>query len=160
MTSRRCSAKGSPSPIDGEGLDDIQNLEDPADLRIGAIFDADPAAAGAILDKLIAAAGGGLELEKVVADGMLAVSPNADYAAELTTGSLGNTEAFQNAVPNADDADFAMFFSMDALEDSSLYTDNVSAEVQANLNVISAIGVSASFQDGIGRASFRVVLGG
>jgi hypothetical protein len=146
--------------VDSQGIDDLQNLEDPADLRIGALFDSDPDAATAIIDKLVAAAGGGLPLETVESDGLLAVSPNADYAAELTGGSLGDTEAFQNAVPDAGDADFAMFFSMDALETSSVYSDSLDAEVKANLDVISAIGVSGSFEDGIGRASLRVVVGG
>ena len=146
--------------VDSEGLDEMQNLEDPADLRIGALFDTDPAAAGEILDKLIAAAGGGLDLETVESDGVLAVSPNPEYAAELTGGSLGETEAFRNAVPDAADADFAMFFNMDALEGSSLYADSVDAEVKANLDMISAIGMSGSFENGVGRASFRVVVGG
>ena len=91
---------------------------------------------------------------------MLAVSPNAEYAAELTGGSLGETEAFRNAVPDGRDADFAMFFSMDALEGLEPSTPTRStAEVKANLDVISAIGMSGSFDGDVGRMSFRVVVG-
>ena len=145
--------------VDREGIDGLAGMAGLADMRIGALFDADPAAAGAVIDKLVAAAGGAIELEVVESDGVLAVSPDAAYAAELTGGSLGESEAFQNAVPDAGGADFAMFFSMDALETSSLYADSVTGDIRANLDVISAIGMSGTFEDGVGRASLRVVVG-
>ena len=78
---------------------------------------------------------------------------------DSTSGTLGDTEAFRTAVPDGADADFALFFHMDALEDVALYTDSVDPEVKANLDVISAIGISGSFDGDTGRASFRVVVG-
>ena len=143
---------------------DFSSLEDPADLRIGALLDTDVDAAQGILDTLLANVpdSAGFNLTRVESDGLLAVSTNEDYASEMSTGSLGDTEAYKLAVLDGSTASSTMFFNFDLLEGSTLdllEQQGVTQEVIDNLTALQAFGVSSNVDgDGVTHAALRVVV--
>lgn len=139
---------------------DLGNLEDPSDLRVGALLDTDTEAAQGVLDKLVTLAGEGIDVATVDADGVLAVSTNEAYASELTGGSLGETDAFDLAVAYGADSDIAAFFNVDELEGLDLFAEQMGAADEiANIAPIQAAGFSADLgDDGEYRASFRLTV--
>lgn len=135
----------------------LGDIASPSDLRVGALLDTDTAAAQAIIDKLVAAAGGGIELASVETDGLLAVGPNEAYAGELTGGSLGDTAAFEQAVAYGLDSDVSFYLSFDALQELDLFSDSMDAEASENFSPLEAVGFSMQFTgDGESRGSFRL----
>ena len=138
--------------MDAEGLDVQRLVEsgDPSLLRVGARFQTDPAAFHAVLDKITSyAASQGAELPLTTTDGegFVTVSTNADYADQLAEdGALGESEAFQRAVPNADEA-VAMFYAdFDVVEEQAVQAmreSGVSEEVIENIQPISSVGLSS-----------------
>lgn len=138
---------------------ELGSPDDPASLRIGAVLDTDAAAAQAVIDKIVQAAGDGVELATVESDGLLSVALNEAYAGELTGGSLGETDAFALAVADGADADLAFYFNIDELETLGLFTDRADSETLANIAPLEAVGFSAQFTgDGDSRASFRITV--
>lgn len=138
---------------------DLGNIEDPAGVRVGALLDTDTEAAQGIIDKLVTLAGGAFEVETLETDGLLAVSVNEAYAAELTGGSLGDTDAFDLAVAYGAGSDFAMFFNIDELEGLDLFTQQADAEQLENVTPMQAVGLSVDMtEDGEVRASFRLTV--
>lgn len=137
---------------------DLGNLEDPSDLRVGALLDTDTEAAQDVIDKLVTLAGEGVDIATVDADGVLAVSTNEAYAGELTGGSLGETDAFDLAVAYGAESDIAAFFNVDELEGLDLFMEQMGEEL-ANIAPIQAVGFSADLGDeGEYRASFRLTV--
>jgi len=138
---------------------DLGNLEDPSGLRVGALLDTDTEAATGIIDKLVALAGGGIDVATLETDGLLAVSVNEAYAGELTGGSLGETDAFDLAVAYGAESDLAMFFNVDELEGLDLFTQQADAEQLENVTPMQAVGFSVDMaEDGEVRASFRLTV--
>ena len=138
--------------LDSEGLD-IQRLAesgDPGLLRLGARFQTDPAAFHAVLDKITSyAASQGTELPLTTTDGegFVTVSTNADYAEQLAEdGSLGESETFQRAVPNADEAVALFYADFDAVEQQvtqAMRQAEVPEDVIENIQPISSVGLSS-----------------
>ncbi|GAB1820749.1 DUF3352 domain-containing protein [Herbidospora sp. RD11066] len=138
--------------VDSEGLD--------ADLpNVGAVLATDPAKAGAILAKIeqgLAASGQQFQLAKAPGDGKLVIATNQDYAAKLAaSGALKDDETFRTAVPNADSATFAAFVDLDKVE--NLYLQGMSDQDKANLQALSAVGLSGGYQGSEGNFSLRVL---
>ena len=138
--------------LDAEGLD-VQRLVESGDaslLRLGARFQTDPAAFHAVLDKITSyAASQGAELPLTTTDGegFVTVSTNADYANQLAEdGALGESEAFQRAVPNADEAVAVFYADFDAVEDQvvqAMREEVVPEDVIENIQPISSVGMSS-----------------
>ncbi len=138
--------------LDGNGLDllalGIGN--DPSQLRLGARVTTDTATFDAVFDKLadfVRARGGGeLPVTKVDGDGFVTVATNKDYANQLAgEGSLGDDEAFRNAVPDAESARAVFYLNFDGIEDqvvNVLAVQGASQQVIDNLKPLASIGVS------------------
>ena len=137
--------------LDAEGLDFQQLAQsgDPSLLRLGARFQTDPAAFHAVFDKIMryaASQGARLPLTTTDGDGFVTVSTNADYADQLASdGALGESETFQHAVPNADQALAVFYANFDAVEDqaiSALQSGGAPQEVIDNIEPIASVGMS------------------
>jgi len=138
---------------------DLGGLDTPTELRVGALLDTDAAAAQTIIDKIVAAAGGGIELASVESDGLLAVGPNEAYATELAGGSLGESSSFDLAVAYGADSDMAFYLNVDELETLDQFASEADAEVLENIATLQAVGFSMELTgDGDSRGSLRVTV--
>ncbi len=97
-------------------LDALFSSSDGSDVPIGAKVQGDAAGIEDVVSRIVAAVGGPPELFGTDADGdVVAIGPNADYRAELLEdGGLGDTDAFQNVVREADQASAIVFVNFDA----------------------------------------------
>ncbi|MEU4829187.1 DUF3352 domain-containing protein [Streptosporangium sp. NPDC023615] len=139
--------------LDSNGLEGNQP-------RFGAKIVTDPAKAQEVVGKierfLVDSGATTPQLAKVAGDGTFVLAGSQDYAAELgKDGSLGESEAFQLAVPDADKATFAAYVDLDKVE--KLYLANVRGEERANLQVLRAVGMSGTQSGGDASFSFRLL---
>lgn len=139
--------------VDGEGLDTNQ-------IKGGVRIATDPAKAQAILDKIqkaMASSGQPApQIAKVAGDGVFTVATTDEYAKKLAgEGTLGDSETFQTAIPNAGDATSALFVDLDKVE--NLYLKSMQGDDKANLQVLKAIGVSGTQTDTEATFSMRVL---
>ena len=107
----------------------------------------DPAKAQAVLDKvekaMTASGQPAPQIAKVAGDGAFTIATTQDYAKKLSEdGTLGDSEAFQDAIPDAGNANFALFVDLDKLE--KLYLKDMQGEEKANLEVLRAVGFSGT----------------
>ncbi len=138
------------SSIDLDALDQafstgqVEGVSVPAGIRIvsddtGEVVD--------VLDKLQALLPPGLPVSMEVeeGDGAVAVGIDADYVSELaTSGDLGESESFQDAVPDAEDSLTGMYVDFDGdgwLED--LVSDE-DPETWENLEPLSSVGAGST----------------
>ncbi|GAA4595493.1 hypothetical protein GCM10023194_65120 [Planotetraspora phitsanulokensis] len=126
--------------LDQEGLDAQQP-------NVGAVLTTDPVKAQGIVAKLqgvLAGSGAPVQLAIKPGDGQLVVASTQAYADKLgTKGTLGDSESFKLAIPEADKATYAMYVDLDKLE--PLYLDGLKGEEKANLQVLRAVGLSGSY---------------
>ncbi|MEO3797180.1 DUF3352 domain-containing protein [Nonomuraea sp. B10E15] len=139
--------------VDSEGLSNNQ-------FKAGARIATDPAKAQAILDKVQRAmatgAQGAPQLAKVAGDGVFTVATTDDYAKKLAeTGTLADSETFQTAVANPEEANMALFVDLDKIE--SLYLNSMQGDDKANAQVLKAVGMSTSMTDSSATFSLRVL---
>ncbi|GAB2920684.1 DUF3352 domain-containing protein [Nonomuraea fastidiosa] len=139
--------------VDSEGLNTDQ-------IKGGVRVTTDAAKAQAIVDKVLNAfAQNGQpapQIAKVAGDGVFTVATTDDYAKKLATeGTLGESETFQTAIPNADDANFAIFVDLDKIE--NLYLQSMQGDDKANAEVLRAVGVSGSQTDTEANFSMRLL---
>ncbi|GAA1306006.1 hypothetical protein Psi02_23100 [Planotetraspora silvatica] len=129
--------------LDQEGLDAQQP-------NVGAVLTTDPVKAQAVVTKLealLAGSGTPLQLAKKPGDGQLVVASTQTYADKLgTKGTLGESESFKLAVPDADAANYAVYVDLDKLE--PLYLSGLKGEEKSNVQVLRAIGLSGNYTDG------------
>ncbi|GAA3175974.1 DUF3352 domain-containing protein [Nonomuraea roseoviolacea] len=126
--------------VDSEGLDGDQ-------IKGGVRIVTDAAKAQAVYDKVekAMAAGGqpAPKLAKVAGDGTFTVATTDEYAKKLAEeGTLGDSETFTTAVPDADKATFAVFVDLDKVE--KYYLQNMEGEEKANAQVLRAVGLSGT----------------
>ncbi|WP_344949556.1 DUF3352 domain-containing protein [Sphaerisporangium flaviroseum] len=139
--------------VDEQGLDgDLPN--------VGAVLTTDPAKAQEVVAKLerfVADSGTAApQIAKVAADGKLVLASSQDYAGRLAAdGTLGDSETFAQAIPDADSATAALFVDLDKLE--KYYLRSVSGEERANLQTLRAVGLSASQSGDTTSFSLRVL---
>jgi hypothetical protein len=95
------------------------------------------------VSRIVAAVGGPPELFGTDADGdVVAIGPNADYRAELLEdGGLGDTDAFQNVVREADQASAIVFVNFDAGNWLSSLAEG-DQEAAENLEPLQGLGAS------------------
>ncbi|HWM00063.1 MAG TPA: DUF3352 domain-containing protein [Nocardioidaceae bacterium] len=156
--------------LDGKDLDlGALGSAGPSALDLGVRVSTDPAELTRIVQRLEAKARqSGFPLDLVVerSDAGVVAALNRAYASELTeTGSLADTDAFQTAVPDADEAQAVFFVDFDALEKPALEmmrqagaTGAAPGELEANLTKIEAFGASGSNHDGYAEGAFRITV--
>lgn len=146
--------------IDSEGLDEYPGGGGSlADLNLGLKLTNDPDELKPVVDKLTAfltqvggpTVSGALATEETE-DGMV-IASNDDYASALTEdgGGLGDTERFQNAVPEGDNASNVIYVDLQQLSDLGLMGDD--AEM---LDPVQAFGLSTSEEDGRSNSTIRL----
>jgi hypothetical protein len=104
-----------------DGDVDVQALMqagDPTTVPVGIRVSGDPAEVTAAVDKVKAAIGPDADLLKVEqAEGLVALGLDPAYVARLVEeGALGDDVAFQEVLPEADEATSAFYLSFDAVE--------------------------------------------
>ena len=154
--------------IDSKGLDfsALQNTGDTSTLPLGARFQTDPAEFERVYQKLVdyvRARGEELPLTKLEGDGFVAVSTDPDYASELTKdGSLGDTDKFRTAVPDAESAATVFYLDFDSVESqilTAVRANGGSQRVIDNLEPLASIGISSHVRgDGVVDAVLRVTV--
>ena len=124
--------------LDGERSDGVE---------VGARVTTDVAAAQAVLDKLdraIRSSGGDLPVRSV-ADGDLIVASSDRQAERLSrSGTLGDVPAFRQAMPELDDASFALWVDPVTVFETLFGGDG---ETDENLEPIDGLGVTVSSPD-------------
>jgi len=147
--------------VDSEGLSP-ENLQDPSDianLGFGARFTTDPDAITDLIERiqsLLGQQGVPVELITRDTDDGLVLASNDDYADQLADGgSLGDSETFQTAVPDASEAAYAFYLDVDQLE-AAAEAFGETEEIE-ELSSLSAVGVSGTQSDDLSTVSFRVV---
>jgi hypothetical protein len=154
--------------VDGADLDlrTMFNPYGPSALDLGVRVGTDPAELTRIVERLEAKARqNGVPLDLVVEDSDAGVvaSLNRGYASKLTApGSLADTDVFQTAVPDADEAQSVFFLNFDMLEQPLLdlvpQGGAARREVEDNLTKVEAIGASGSNHDGYAEGAFRITV--
>ncbi|MEU0480156.1 DUF3352 domain-containing protein [Streptosporangium sp. NPDC006013] len=139
--------------LDAGGLD--------SDPKFGAKIVTDPAKAQEVvgkIEKYLAGTGTAVpQLAKVPGDGTFVLASSPEYAAELDKdGALGDSETFQLAIPNADEATFAVFVDLDKIE--KLYLEGLQGDEKANLQVLRGVGVSGTQSGSEATFSLRLLL--
>lgn len=139
--------------VDSEGLDSDQ-------IKGGVKVATDPAKAQAILDKVTQAmtqsGSPAPQIAKVAGDGVFTVATTDEYAKKLAEeGTLGDSETFQTAIPNAGDVNYALFVDLDKIE--KLYLASMQGDDKANAQVLRAVGLSGTQSDTEATFSLRLL---
>ncbi|MEW9547615.1 DUF3352 domain-containing protein [Nonomuraea sp. NPDC050783] len=139
--------------VDSEGLGGDQ-------INAGVRVATDPAKAQAILDKvqqaLTASGQPAPKIARVAGDGVYTVATSDGYAKKLTAeGTLGESETFRTAIPDADESTYALYVDLDKVE--NLYLKSVDGDDKANLQVLRAVGMSGRQTDTEATFSLRVL---
>jgi hypothetical protein len=141
----------SPDGLDPETLAGA----DPARVDVGARFVTDRAALEGIvsdLEGLAAEQGTALDLVTSETDDGLVVASNQEYADEVAAGgSLGDSDAFQTAVPDADDSVGVLYVDLDKVHEvvERFSADDEGAQQTARyLEPLQAAGFSVAQKDG------------
>ncbi|MFD1936521.1 DUF3352 domain-containing protein [Nonomuraea mangrovi] len=144
--------------VDGEGLANLgQSGQMP---KAGVKIVTDPAKAQEVIGKIEKAftdqGQPAPQLAKVPGDGTMTIATTPEYAKLLSEdGSLGDSESFKTAIPDAGSATFALFVDVDKIE--PLYLNNLTGDDQANAKVLSAVGLSGKQSGGEASFSLRVL---
>ena len=154
--------------LGGNAPDDLASIQSPKDIDVGALISGDSDKIDAVIAKLEQAAGASLEdleVTKTSKDGKVAIASNEAYAEQLLgSGSLADDEGFQDAVPNADDAqmvgyaDFGGDWGKAVIQMIRDEDDKESQEVADNLEVLRALGISAWTEDEVSHGLVRLSL--
>lgn len=147
----------SPDGLDPETL----QAEDPAQLDLGARFVTDGAALEDIitrLEELAADEGEPFDLVTSETEDGLVVASNQEYADEVAGGgSLGDSDKFQTAVPNADDSVGVFYVDLDQVRDvAGGFDDEGAQEAVRYLDPFEAAGFSVVQNDGSVDTVFRL----
>jgi len=130
------------------------------DPQFGARVTTDAAKANAVvtrLERLAIQAGGELPIVHQAKGDQFYLASSRDYLGKLTAdGTLGDSEAFMAAVPDAKDAQYVLFADLDRLEKN--YLDQVPAQDRDLVKSLRAVGASGSVTaNGQARFTLRVV---
>jgi hypothetical protein len=148
--------------MSSEGLDpETLEAEDPAQLDFGARFVTDRDALEEIVTKveeLAAEEGEPIDLVTSETDDGLVVASNQEYADEVAEGgSLGDSDKFQTAVPNADDSVGVYYIDLDQVRDiAEGFDDPEAQEAVRYLEPMEAAGFSVVQNDGSVDTVFRL----
>ncbi|MEV0379015.1 hypothetical protein [Nonomuraea sp. NPDC050643] len=139
--------------VDSEGLDSDQ-------IKGGVRIATDPAKAQAVLDKVTQAMSQSgqpaPQIAKLAGDGVFTVATTDEYAKKLSEeGTLADSETFQTAIPNAGEANYALFVDLDKVE--KFYLQSMQGEDKANAQVLRAVGLSGTQTDTEASFSLRLL---
>jgi hypothetical protein len=139
-------------------LEALENSDTGSGVPVAATVKGDPAAIGAVLDKVRARVGDLPFLESDSGDGLVVIGPSEEYRKQvLSGGGLGDDETFRDAVPDAADANSLFYVDVDALEPSlTKLAGSENADDLANLTPLRAFGISSRTGDGVIHFSFKV----
>ena len=131
----------------------------PGELPVGVTIQGDPDAIQAALDKVKAQLGPDADmLETEVEGDRVTLSPNADYRSTLAGGgSLGDSEAFDEVVEDADEAAALLFVDFDA-DDNWLarLAGEEDPEIAENIEPLSAFGITGWLEDGVSHSVVKL----
>ena len=154
--------------LGGDAPDDLDSIQGPGDIDVGALIRGDAGAIDDVIGKLEQSSGSSLadlEITKATKDGKVAIASNEAYADQLLgEGSLSDEEAFKDTVPNADDAQAILYADFDgdwgqAVIDEIRKDDSEdSTEVARNLDALRAFGASAWTEDDVTHGLVRLSL--
>lgn len=130
---------------------------DGSDVPIGAKVHGDAGAIQDVLGTLAESMGSDATILGNDAEGdMVAIGPNPDYRGSLLEeGDLGDSDAFQNVVREADQASAVVFVNFDAGDWLTTLAEG-DAEAQQNLEPLEGLGFSTWSDDGTAHAVFRL----
>ena len=138
--------------LGGDAPDDLATIDEPGDVSVGALINGDADAIDEVIGKLEASAGvslADLQVTKQSGDGKVVLASNEDYADQLLgSGKLADDEGFQDAVPNADDAQMIAYVDFDGDWGKAVLDlvrdggDKDAEEVADNLEALKAFGAS------------------
>jgi hypothetical protein len=122
----------------------FMNSSDGSDVPVGMRVHGDAAGIGSVLDKIAAKDdSAGAVLGHDASGDNVAIGPNPAYRAELLKdGSLGDTEAFKDLIPEADKSSVALFVNFDA----GNWLTNLAqgdSQAEANLQPLKGLGMSS-----------------
>jgi hypothetical protein len=131
----------------------------PESLPVGVKVRGDASAIEDVLGEVRAGMGPmGAMLESETRDGVVTVSPNADYRSELASGgSLGDSAVFEEVLEDGADASGVLFVNFDAGDGGWL--EGLAAgdpKIEENLAPLSALGASSRVDDGTARFVVRL----
>lgn len=143
----------------GFDLETLMNSADPTGVPLGLKVLGDPQAIEAVVAKLGEASGMPGLFETETSGEEVLWSPSPDYRASLASGgALGDTEAYQKVVAEADRANSVMFVNFDAGDGegwlSSLAASD--AEFRDNVAPLDALGISGWTEDGTSHGVARL----
>lgn len=131
----------------------------PGELPVGLTIQGDPDAIEAALDKVKAQMGADADmLETEVEGDRVTLSPNADYRSTLAGGgSLGDSEAFDEVVEDADEAAALLFVDFDA-DDNWLarLAGEEDPEIAENIEPLSAFGITGWLEGGVSHSVVKL----
>lgn len=131
----------------------------PGELPMGVTIQGDPDDIQGVLDKLEAQMGPEADmLETEVEGDKVVISPNDDYRATLAAGgTLGDSEAFEEVVDDADEASAVLFVDFDA-DDNWLarMAGEEDPEIGENIEPLSAFGVTGWLEEGVSHSVVRL----
>jgi hypothetical protein len=124
--------------VDSEGLNSDQ-------IKGGVRIVTDPAKAQELVTKIeqamTASGQPAPKIAKVAGNGTLTLATTDEYAKALAAdGTLGDSKTFQTAVPDGDEATYALYVDLDKVE--KLYLEGMSGDEKANAQVLRAVGMS------------------
>ncbi|MFD1540289.1 DUF3352 domain-containing protein [Nonomuraea guangzhouensis] len=139
--------------VDAQGLDSDK-------IKAGVRITTDPAKAQAVYDKIQKAMSSSgqptPQLAKIAGDGTFTVATSDEYAKALAAeGTLGESQTFKDAVPDADEATYALFVDLDKVE--KYYLPSMEGDEKANAQVLRAVGLSGKQTANEASFSLRVL---
>ena len=139
----------------GEGFDPeaMANSSDASEVPVGVRVTGDPAKIQDVLDKLEQS---GVPALVTAEDGdVIAIGQNQEYVDQLAQGGdLGDSDAFQDAVPDADDASAVAFVDFDAAD--GWLAELVGESEKENVEPLSAFGMSSTVDGDVARVVIRL----
>ena len=154
--------------VDGEGFDFLtdEGTPDFSNVNVGAKLRTDADAAsdlvGTVQD-LLAQQGAPFEIAQQETDDGLVIAGNDDYADSLAgEGQLGDSDVFDSAVADSDDAVSIFFLDLNKVGDvAQRLADDAGEELPPEavdtLDVLQAVGASTTVDGDYTRTTFRVV---
>ncbi|MEU8177026.1 DUF3352 domain-containing protein [Microbispora hainanensis] len=137
---------------------DEQDL-DGAMPRVGAVVTTDAAKAREVVDRLRGHLNGmerPADIATAEGDGRFVVASTQEYADQLNGGgTLGESETFRLAVPDAADATYAVYADLDRLE--KLYLRGLNDQERADAEKLRAVGLSGTHGEDGSTFTLRVV---
>ncbi|WP_182901219.1 DUF3352 domain-containing protein [Microbispora sp. H10830] len=137
---------------------DEQDL-DGAQPRVGAVLTTDTAKARELVDRVKGHLNGmerSADIATAEGDGRFVIASTQEYADTLGGGgTLGESETFRLAVPDAANATYAVYADLDRLE--KLYLDGLNGQERADAEKLRAVGLSGTHGEDGSTFTLRVV---